>query len=57
MPFIGWTADIPLAGWGIQKTLAAAARPFASLVMAATGAQFFLQDSKEGRAPLLVHIP
>ncbi len=56
VPFIAWTADIPFAGKGVQRALAAAAVPFASYVMATTGEQFFLQDGsdEDGRPPLLV---
>ena len=54
VPFIAWTADIPFAGRGVQRALAAAARPFASYVMATTGTQFFLQDGTDGDPPLLV---
>lgn len=54
VPFISWTGDIPLAGWGIEKAVAAAAKPFSSLFMGSSGTQFFLLDGKDGRAPLLV---
>jgi hypothetical protein len=56
VPFIAWTADIPFAGKGVQRALAAAAKPFASYVMATTGEQFFLLDGsdEDGRPPLLV---
>ncbi|BDA45665.1 probable lipid droplet phospholipase 1 at N-terminal half [Coccomyxa sp. Obi] len=53
VPFISWTGDIPLAGRFAERALAAAARPFSSVVMGKSGTQFFLQDAKEGRAPLL----
>jgi hypothetical protein len=43
-----------LAGKPVQNAVAAAAKPFASMVLGASGAQFFLHDSDNGQPPLLV---
>ena len=43
-----------LGGKPVQNAVTAAAKPFASMLLGASGAQFFLHDSIEGQAPLLV---
>lgn len=43
-----------LAGKPVQNAVAAAAKPFASMFLGASGAQFFLHDSDDGQPPLLV---
>ena len=42
------------AGKPVQNAVAAAAKPFASMFLGASGAQFFLHDSADGQPPLLV---
>ena len=54
VPFIGWTAEVPLAGRSVQKLLQAVAKPFVSTFMRRTGRQFFMQDGQNGQKPLLV---
>lgn len=62
VPFMAWMGAMPVMGGPMQRVLQASTRPLASLAMAATGAQFFLNDradlSAEGPSveadPLLV---
>lgn len=59
---MAWMGAMPVMGGSMQRVLQASTRPLASLAMAATGAQFFLNDraglSAEGASieavPLLV---
>ena len=51
-----------MGGKPVQNAVTAAAKPFASMLLGASGAQFFLHDSVDGQAPLLVsshrhHLP
>ena len=58
VPFMAWMGAVPLMGGPVQRVLQASARPLASLALAATGAQFFLNDRAASAAapdPLLVH--
>ena len=43
-----------MGGKPVQNAVTAAAKPFASMLLGASGAQFFLHDSVDGQAPLLV---
>ena len=43
-----------MGGRPVQNAVTAAAKPFASMLLGASGAQFFLHDSVDGQAPLLV---
>ncbi len=45
-----------IGGKPVQKVVAAAAKPFASMFLGASGAQFFLHDSTDGQPPLLVSL-
>jgi len=56
VPFMAWMGTVPVMGGPVQRLLAASARPVASLAMAATGAQFFLDDAAASAQadPLLV---
>ncbi len=53
---MAWMGTVPVMGGPVQRLLAASARPVASLAMAATGAQFFLDDAAASAQadPLLV---
>lgn len=56
MPFIGWTADVPLVGPYATQLLQAWADTFASTVLRRTGEQFFHLDGDRNAEspPLLV---
>lgn len=54
MPFLKVAS---MGGKPVQKAVAAAAKPFASMFLGASGAQFFLHDSTDGQPPLLVSFP
>ena len=57
---MAWMGAVPLMGGPVQRVLQASARPIASLALAATGAQFFLNDGAASAAapdPLLVRFP
>lgn len=56
VPFIGWTADVPVVGGAATKVLQYCTNSFASVVMRKTGEQFFLLDGKDGSKPLLVSL-
>ena len=43
-----------IAGKPVQNAVTAAAKPFVSMFLGASGAQFFLHDSSDGGLPLLV---
>ena len=43
-----------IGGKPVQRVVAAAAKPFASMFLGSSGAQFFLHDSTDAQQPLLV---
>ncbi|CAL5220186.1 g2158 [Coccomyxa viridis] len=55
-------AQVPLlqvakiGGKPVQRVVAAAAKPFASMFLGSSGAQFFLHDSTDAQQPLLVRM-
>ena len=62
VPFIGWSAGIPLVGGPVAQLLQRVSVPVASAFLGRTGAQFFLADAAGGAGggaaaqPLLVQM-
>ncbi len=57
VPFIGWSAAIPLIGGPVAQLLQRASVPVASALLGRTGAQFFLADGgAAAAAPLLAQM-
>ena len=55
VPFIGWTAAVPVVGSTINRALQSIAKPVASTFLLNSGKQFFLEDATDsGQEPLLV---
>eukprot|EP00891_Asterochloris_glomerata_P004532 jgi/Astpho2/4532/Aster-00121 len=57
VPFIGWTAAVPVVGSTINWALQSIAKPVASTFLLNSGKQFFLEDATDsGQEPLLVRM-